>query len=220
MLRRQWILPALLAIAISPAIADDLIVPGIRVGPVTRMSTEQSLLRALGKAAVKEDVDVGEGMWEPGLVIYKNDPGRRLDVVWNEEKPQHPRIVFLCYDAEVGKPCRWRTSSGIGVGTTLKELERRNGKPFGMIGWGSDVGGNLVSFQDGRLERELPGLMLTLGPETNNKGEYVPNLSHEESNAVLGEIILPSSHPVLQKLNPRVRFMSLEFPPDPVRNQR
>src|SRR5690242_14753899 len=81
----------------SSAQMDDLIVPGFRVGPVSRTSTERSLLQSLGTAAVKEDVQVGEGITEPGLVIYKDDPTRRLAVVWNDEKPAHPATIFICY---------------------------------------------------------------------------------------------------------------------------
>src|SRR5262249_44865910 len=137
------------------------------------------------------------------------------------EEPRHPRIIFLC---EFEKPCRWRTSDGIGFGTSLKELERRNGKPFEMMGWGTNVegysvGGDLTSFHGGPLGRQLSCLVLTLTPQTNDKGDYVPTLSAEELAAVQGEI-LSSSHPVLQKLNPRVGFMRMEFPLSTARKQR
>jgi len=212
-LRRQLFATLFLVMLLK---ADDLIVPGVRVGPVSRASTERSLLASLGKAAVKEDVAIGEGMTEPGLVIYKNDPARRLAVIWNDEKPAHPATVFICYDAlEPAPPCRWHTAGGIGMGTPLKELERRNGGPFEMTGWGFDLGGNIVSFGGGNLERELRGtgaLGLTLYPRTNQQGEYVPKIADEEFNAVQGDQILKSSDPILQKLNPRVIGMSLDFP--------
>src|SRR6266478_2209381 len=134
MLRRRSISLAFSAASLfsaqtkAPAL-DDLIVPGLRVGPVTRTSTEQSLLRSLGKTAIKEDVQIGEGMTEPGLVIYKHDPTRRLAVVWNDDKPAHPATIFICY-GEVDTPCRWHTASGIANGVTLKDIERRNGRPF------------------------------------------------------------------------------------------
>jgi len=201
---------ATVAIVSAPA-ADDLIVPGLRVGPVSRTSTEKSLLQLLGRDAVKEDVNVGEGMTQPGLVIYKSDPRRRLDVVWNNESPAHPDSVFICPDMP-STPCHWHTSNGIGVGVTLKELERRNGKLFQMVVWGSDVGGNLVSFEGGKLERELMGLVLTLTPRIDANGDYLPKLNAQESEAVRGEKIVPSSDPVLQKLNPYVVLMRMELP--------
>lgn len=194
----------------SPA-ADDLIVPGLRVGPVSRTSTEKSLLQSLGRDAVKEDVNIGEGTTQPGLVIYKSDLRRRLDVVWNDESPAHPQSVFICPDMPA-TPCRWHTNSGIGVGVTLKELERRNGKLFQMVVWGSDVGGNLVSFEGGKLERELLGLVLNLTPRIDANGGYLPKLTAQEYDAVRGEKFVPSNHPVLQKLNPYIVAMRVEFP--------
>ena len=212
-MRRRCFLGFSTVILLS-AQSDDLIVPGLRVGPVTRTSTEAALLRTLGKAAVKEDVEVGEGMTEPGLVIYKSDPTRTLAVVWGDDKPAHPASVFICYDSAAAR-CRWHTASGIGTGTTLRDLERRNGKPFEMVVWGSDVGGNVTSFDGGKLEQELKSygvLALNLAPHTDPQGEYIPKLTSEEAEAVLGEKIVSSSHPVLQKLNPYVASMSLEFP--------
>ena len=46
----------------------------------------------------------------------------------------------------------------------------------------------------------------------DSQGEYIPKLTPEESEAVLGEKFVSSSNPVLQKLNPYVGSMSLDFP--------
>jgi hypothetical protein len=110
-------------------VSQDFIVPGLRVGPITRTITELSLEQALGKNVVKAMVDIGEGMTEPGLIIYNDDPTRRLAVLWNGERLAHPATVLICY-GPLDVACRWRTESGIGFGTTLKQLEVRNGKPF------------------------------------------------------------------------------------------
>jgi hypothetical protein len=191
---------------------DDLIVPGVRVGPVARTSTEQALLETLGNDAVKAEADTGEGP-ESGLMIYKDDPTRRLFVVWNDEKPVLPSIIYICLGT-LDAQCRWRTASGIGMRTTLQELEKLNGRAFKMVGWGSDVGGNVVSFEAGKLDQELMSsgrLLVTLDHRYAKEGGYSPLLTREESDAVEGGFIL-SSHPVLQKLNPYVRIMRLEFP--------
>jgi hypothetical protein len=200
--------------AVGLAASDDLIVPGVRVGPVSRTSTEASLLRQLGKAAVKADVEVGEGMMEPGVIVYPDDPARRLAVIWNAEKPAHPASILICYNGGAAV-CRWRTASGIGMGTTLRDLERRNGGPFEMVVWGSDVGGNVVSYLGGKLERELRGygaLGLNLAPRIDGAGGYLPKLTDRELDFVQGEKIVASRDAVLQKLNPSVVGMSLEFP--------
>jgi len=203
--------------------ADELIVPGVRVGPVTRASTEISLIELLGKDAVQQSVDLGEGFFQPGLVIYKDDPSRRLEIVWNLDVPAHPWYVFICrIDLTAPPPCRWRTADGVGMGTTLKELERLNGKPFRMLIWGSDGGGNVASFDGGALasfdfDREpwnSDRLILRLEPRTDAKGYDLPKLSDEEKAEVFaGEKTVGSSHPVLQKINPYVAEVTQIFSP-------
>jgi len=41
--------------------AGELIVPGVRVGPATRASTEVALIQLLGRDAAKQNVEFGEG---------------------------------------------------------------------------------------------------------------------------------------------------------------
>src|SRR5262245_46116766 len=84
---------------------DDLIVPGVRVGAVSSNSTQASLHKALGKAIAEKDTEVG-GEFQPSSVIYDDDPTRRLVILWNDEKPAHPRVVLICF-VPMEAPCRW-----------------------------------------------------------------------------------------------------------------
>jgi hypothetical protein len=211
----------------DPRASDALVVPGVRVGPVSRTSTEISLIELLGNDAIKQNVEFGEGESQPGLVIYKDDPSRRLEIVWNRDVPAHPWYVFICRSDLTAPPppCRWRTADGVGMGTALKELERLNGKPFTMVIWGSDAGGNVVSFDggalvsfDGRIEREpwnFDRLVLRLEPHTHEGRGDIEKLSDEEKAEVYGskaKQIAASSQAVLQKLNPYVAEFTQIFP--------
>jgi hypothetical protein len=190
--------------------SDDLIIPGLRVGPITRASTEQTLPRSLGTAATHAEIGIGEGFTQPGLIIYKNDPARRLGVTFNDDTPPHPAIVFICYE-EFRTPCRWRPRSGVHWGLSLKDLERLNGAPFQITGTGTDVSGNVVSWNGGRLERELASagrLMVTLDVNSSRDA----TITATEYEAIRGDKIFSSSHPVFQRLNPRVIGMDLKFP--------
>jgi len=189
---------------------DDLIIPGLRVGPVTRASTEKTLLRSLGTAAARAEIDTGEGFMQQGLIVYGNERGRRLGVTFNSETPPHPAIVFICYQ-ESRTPCRWRTRSGVHWGMRLKDLERLNGAPFQITGSGTDISGNVVSWNGGQLERELESEgRLIINLDVN--GPLDPTVTAAEYEAIAGDRIFPSSHPVLQKLNPRIIGMYLVFP--------
>ncbi len=195
------------------------------MGPVSRTSTEISLIELLGMDAVKQNVDSGEGESQPGLVIYKDDPTRRLEIVWNRDVPAHPWYVFICRSDLTGPPppCRWRTADGVGMGTALKELERLNAQPFKMVIWGTDVGGNVVSFDGGALASfdgesgqepwNSSRLCLTLEPPSDEKGNAILKLSDQESAEVYGpDHIVASSRPVLQKINPYVAAFTQIFP--------
>ena len=55
-----------LLVAMPLSAHDYLIVPGVRIGPITPSSTESELRKIFGAAAVRGDVDIGEGVTEPG----------------------------------------------------------------------------------------------------------------------------------------------------------
>jgi hypothetical protein len=187
---------------------DYLIVPGVRVGPVRQSSTMESL-RALPGVESKPDlIQIGEGATEPGLVLYPNDPSRRLEVVFRDTPPQTAAHVWICPPPGPAPACRWRTATGVGMGTTLRELERLNGKPFEMVGCCFDGSGAVVSFGGGKLSsfKDSFRLNLNLSPV---------GLPRQEAKVISGDKDLRSSHPLLRRLNPRVHVMRLHFPERP-----
>ncbi len=188
--------------------ADFLIVPGVRVGPVNQKSTERSLLALPGAGAKSAQIYMGEGFEEPGVTLYPDDPARRLEVVWRGDPPTPASVWFCWYLAPRQSGCRWRTAAGVSMGTTLKELERLNGKPFKVLGSGFDGSGLVSSFGDGKLASYDQRLRLYLGLMT-------AGLTRQEAAAVTGDRVISSSHPVLQKLNPRIGVMRLDFPEQP-----
>ena len=124
---------ALLLVAALPVFAHDwLIVPGERVGPITAHSTEASLRAAFGNAAiVQAEIHLDKKTTAPGVEIYPGRPGESLAVVWprKDDGLWWPLLVIPCYGS-TGTECRWRTASGVRVGTTVADLEKLNEKPF------------------------------------------------------------------------------------------
>ena len=186
--------------------SDWLIVPGDRVGPITKSTSEAMLESVFGSENVELiDVHVGEGFSEPGTAVYPGDTTRRLEVVWSDVSRTSAKEVRL-----TGETSRWATAEGISLGSTLKEIERLNGFPFRLVGFAFDYSGTIVDCGRGRLmvvgcsdaDGVIQGRRIVLrlrpGPEERAFLEY---------RQVIGDRIFSSGHPAMQALNPSVYQM-------------
>lgn len=221
-LMRIWfgIICALLAASISSctdrSAHDWLIEPGVRVGPVTARSSEVDLLQLLGKEKVKQsEVHIGEGELVPGTLLYPDDPDKLMEILWKDQGARrNPARIFISGDRSL-----WHTAEGIRLGTTLIQIEKLNGGPVRMVGFGWDYSGTVVDGAGGKLKflgtdegpsRGITGrtLLLRLNPSPSD----LEKLASEEYRTVRGDVDLRSDNGVLQKLNPRVYQLLVEFP--------
>jgi hypothetical protein len=176
-------------------------------GAINAHTTRQDLVRIYGASnVVDKDVDVSEEETEAGTVVFPKDPQRSIEIRWKDpDKKTLPAFVQI-----EGDTSRWKTVHNISLGTTLKELERLNGRPFHLAGFGWDYSGTVSSWNKGSLAAELDGehghLLLRLGPPADT---HVPE---EEQSQVLGDSDFSSDHPVMQKLNPKVYQIMWGFP--------
>jgi len=190
--------------------ASDLIVPGIRVGAITPQTSESELQKIYGLKNVRDaEVDVGEGEHVQGTVIYQDNPIKTIEVIWKDvHEKRRPNQVRL-----TGEKSVWRTRQGISLGTRLKELERINGRPFVLTGFDYDLAGTVGSWEGGKLEKQFDKrgrVILRLG--YSHKSIY--GLSEKELNSVGGDQFFSSNNRVMQKINPKVYEIVVEFPED------
>lgn len=183
----------------TPQAHDWLIIPGQRVGLVTKNSTLADLQKALGKENVKVAPIPGpEGSQFDGVILYPNEPEKQLEVIWTAKKL--PESVLIG-----NEKTKWHTENGVTVGTTLKELEKLNGEPFMLSGFYWDYGGSVLSWGDkGKLRKifqESNGLSVQLSPP-----EDAPD---NLANAVSGDGNFSSANPAMQALNPKVQSMTV-----------
>lgn len=166
--------------------------------------TEESLIARYGAANVtREPVDQGEGMLVPGTVIFASDTARRLEIQWDDTVGYtQPRIVTAMGHA-------WKVAPGIGFGTTLRQLELLNGRPFELLGFQGHYSGSVTSWGGGRLapldsvsESGHTRVRLALQPEP----PYPPGIDTEPYSA---ENRYPSSDAGIQLLNPRVVWIEI-----------
>jgi hypothetical protein len=209
----RWLRPCLLlawilAAVLRPAAADDdatLIAPGSHVGPVTASASEDDLTQRFGVGSVRAaSIEIGEGFTEPGTIVFPDEPTRRMEILWRDEKSRRqPDRVQLTGDKSI-----WHFANGVTLGTTLKELERLNGKPFMLTGFGWDYGGTVVSWNGGALGDALAGsgsCFLRLTPDYDD-----PNDVRLEQQ-LLGDRDFLSSDPAMQAINPTVEQIIVGF---------
>ena len=171
---------------------DLSIIPGERVGKITKNSTIEELIETYGKKDTKKaSIYIAEGEETPGLLLF---PGTQneLEVAWDDPKKGGPAFVRIAQEGT-----EWITANGITVGTSLAELEEANGRPFQFYGFDWDFGGLVSNWQGG----ELDGLIIALNP-TNFEAL---------NDQFLGDIELYSDNPGLKHLGLHVASMVITF---------
>jgi hypothetical protein len=185
-----------------------LILPGgASGGSISAKSTEGDLIHLYGKEnVVPHDVDIGEGETEPGTELFPSDPLRQADVIWKDaNKKSGPKSVQIW-----GKKSLWRTVHDISLGTTLKQLEQLNRKPFRLAGFAFDYSGTVLSWSGGALEQELgqgdrPDRVILRLDRSRNQ------MQQSDYNSLIGDKPFSSAHPAMQRLNPTVYQLIWRF---------
>ncbi|MEG2941604.1 MAG: hypothetical protein RR969_08490 [Thermomonas sp.] len=130
---------------VAAPIAETWELPGT-LGPLT---TRLELEARFGKDNVRQETfDGAEGIGTyPALVVYPDDPRKRLELVLDGDNPDAP-IEQLRVSAP---DSMWHDASGLRTGMTLAELVKLNGAPVSFYGLGWDYGGTVQDWHGGRL---------------------------------------------------------------------
>jgi len=84
-------------------------------------------------------------------ILYPNDPKRRLEVLWSNEDRRSDTSVIA-----INGQSHWIAPKGLKLGLAIAALEKANGKPFKLSGFGADGFASVVGWEDGALST-LPG---------------------------------------------------------------
>jgi hypothetical protein len=183
----------------APATADSLIRPRVGIGPAIAGRSESALRELLGPGqVVHADVYIGEGYCSPGARVFPGSP-EEIEIVWSDSTLATPATVTV---GEPGSP--WRTESGVGVGTTLRELESLAGGPLELMGFGWDYGGGAWWPEEGG---EL-ALQLALDPASRDA-----QIDDPRYGEILGDRLVRSDHPILRAMTVRVEAVSVNLGP-------
>ena len=166
---------------------DHSIELGKRVGAVTRKTDLAQLQTAYGPEKVKSaDLPGVEGETIKGAIVL-GGTDHEMHVIWHPEKPGKEAFhVDL-----VGKA--WKLEGGVKLGATLEEVEKANGGPFKVYGFGWDMGGFAV-FEKGKLDGKVMVRFVSTGPESED---------------ILGDRQIPSNNAKLRAAKPVVEKLSV-----------
>lgn len=147
-----------------------------------------------------------EGDTNEGTILFDHTSDAKLEVFWHDvENKRNPAWVSVR-----GRQSRWRTSTGITLGTSLRHIERLNRRPFRLLGFGTDVAGTVMNWSGGRLEsQDAPAcrVRIRLGPDW----EKLEPGRNQLVNQVTGERQYSSGHPAMQSLDPAVYEIFLSY---------
>ncbi|MEH2123605.1 hypothetical protein [Nostoc sp.] len=169
-------------IAKSQPLKDTLIVPGERVGPITRTTTKQDLVKLFGASRlVDKTISGAEGIGNFAATQLNLNQGRSLLVIWSDNTRTKPLDVRNLGSA-------WKTREGIGVGTPLSELRNKLGN-FKLYGLAWDYGGTIL-LDSSKLSRYQGKVILRVDAAPNGYKKF-PN----DYQAVSGDSTFSSTNP-------------------------
>lgn len=174
---------------------DLSIVIGEKVGLITPSNcTREAILAAYGKDAIVDTIYIIDGMYGEGVVLFPDNPKRRVEIYWNEEiDPKRPAYIQI--DGDSTGVSDWKTAEGLTIGTPMAEVQKMNGKPFDVSGFGWDYGGFVTEWKGGNFNTSLG---LRFAP----KGDDAK---------VSGEGTFASDNPAMVASNPIVTSMEFRF---------
>ncbi len=203
------VVASMLCVGRSSLAADWLIVPGVRVGPITRDTSESDLKKTYGESeVVAADIDVGEGQTQVGTILFPQQNAKVLTLLWTDETRTHVAQVRINTEGT-----NWRTNRGITIGTPLRAIEKLNGRPVNLAGFGWDYSGTILDCDGGALKElgvQTPTgihgrtLLIRVAPQAKWQGS-------PEYRMVLGDRSFQSNHAAMRKLNPTVYTMIVDL---------
>jgi len=193
-MRHLFLLPALLLA--TPAFADQLTCDG----PFSADSSEAKLVEAFGKEnVVTGEVPGPEGSTVLATTIFPNDETKRIEVGWWDEDGLSQLAYFTVPSGDVAP-------QGLKTGMTVKEVEALNGAPFELQGFWWDYGG-YANFTGGKLGAPEEGCIVSV--RFAPVDVYTDGLNVD---AVSGDVLVPSTEPLLEQLDVRIETLSVSYP--------
>ena len=159
------------------------------------------------KNIVKIDsIESGEGSFETTKLFRNTD--KEVDIYWQDghKFKQIQDVVVkgkLDENEKLKNNSPWVSKLGLRIGMKISEVIALNGKTFTITGIGWDLGGNVVSWEGGKLANKNVNIRF------NDYSDNMGGLKEAEYNTISGDREFDTNHPAIQKLNPTVDEFSV-----------
>ena len=181
-------------IAQTTELKDTLVIPGERVGPITKNTSRQELAKLFGASRLQDKTVFGaEGMGKFPATRVNLGQQRSFTVVWADEKRTKPDII-----RDFGSA--WKIPEGIGVGTSFAELRKQLGE-FKLYGLAWDYSGTIL-LENTKLANYKGKLILQVAASPDAAKKHP-----RQYQAVMGDATFSSSNPNWQPLGITVQQM-------------
>lgn len=178
---------------------DWVIVPGKKVGGITRATTADDLKKLYGEENVKTNTYFNElaggDVYDGEVFDFEKEADKHLSLAW--EDAAMTKVVGV--NIMGTNSSKWHLESGAKIGMSIKEIEQLNGGPFELYDfYGAEGSGVVSNWKGGKLNDDYYSLSFSLGDE------------NPPEDIALGEAIM-SDHPSLGKVNATVSAIYVSF---------
>ncbi|MEO5948158.1 MAG: hypothetical protein ABIP79_15175 [Chitinophagaceae bacterium] len=145
---------------------DSTLVTDSSWGAITGKTDIQGLREIFGEANVVDERICGLECTDSIDVtkIYK-ETNKEFIIYWADSFYHKSINMIECY-AE-GAP--YHTATGLKMGRSMQDILTENGKPINFLGFGWDYGGNIISYNKGKLDSSNIKFRLDLPGEVENQ---------------------------------------------------
>ncbi len=175
---------------------DRNIIPNESVGLITSSTTKSALNKLYDKGNIRETVVFSyEGFDIKGTEVIFDNTADNITIEWNDGNLT-PKIIRI-----KNPNSNWKTKEGVGIGSTIKEVEKANGKPFTIYGYEIDVylAGTVKNWNSGNLQ----GLNLQF--------KITKEIPVEVYMEMMGDRGILSNNPLLEKAGLQVENITVGF---------
>ena len=174
--------------------------------PVKKTDTAESLLATYKSYAQVTDVPGAEGITQKGVVLYGNDPRRKVEVFFFDEAMTEVSTVLIRGDSQ------WSGPKGLHLGSSIADVEAANEKPFTLGGLGRGYGGYVTDLNRGKLTKAGKQYRITKADRVHEcVFGWRFGLMADGSEAAIGEGPLKSDDPAVVAAKPVLQEMTVSW---------